>query len=202
MKHLNIYKIINEIEETKVIDSDNLDDLFHIDNKVLFQLIVKEKEKTDIAKVSELIIKNKDEFYSASKDDELDDFYKDINKQIKKIIKTDKKEFKKEFLGKIEVVKNSIKQAEDTSHDTPNVIIFKLFLREYNTKYSFTWRAFKEVKREYEKSHVLEGENIYSLKSLLERDPKIDKVTNTTVFCKSEETLSDSIIEKIKNKIG
>lgn len=196
MKHLSINRIIKESEE-----SISSEDLFNIDNKVLFQLILQEKEKTDLVKVAELILKNKDEYYAANKDDELDDFYKDINRQIKKII-TDKSEFKKEFFEKVDNIKSNLKNMEDTSFDTPNVIIYKLFLKEYNTKYSFTWRAFKEVKRNYEKSHVLEGENIYSLKSLLERDPKIDKITNTTVFCKSNNSISDSILEKIKNKIG
>ena len=85
---------------------------------------------------------------------------------------------------------------------SPNSVFFKLFLTEYNTKYAFTWKAFKEAKRLYEKSHPVDGEDIYVLKSLLEKDPRIEKIVDSTVFCKSARTLTSSTIDKIKEKIG
>ena len=88
------------------------------------------------------------------------------------------------------------------SSENPNSVVFKLFLSDYNSKYAFTWKAFKETKKIYEKSHVLEGEDIYILKSLLEKDPKIDKVVDSTIFSKQNRPLSKEIIDKIKEKIG
>ena len=111
------------------------------------------------------------------------------------------------FKGKKELFEKMNKVAENygsniKSSENPNSVVFKLFLSDYNSKYAFTWKAFKETKKIYEKSHVLEGEDIYILKSLLEKDPKIDKVVDSTIFSKQNRPLSKEIIDKIKEKIG
>ena len=84
----------------------------------------------------------------------------------------------------------------------PNTALFRLFFNEYNTKQIFTWKNFKDTKKQFEKNHPLEGENIYNLKSFLEKNTSIEKIDNNTVFSKEQRTLSDKCIEKLIEKIS
>ena len=145
-------------------------------------------------------LKNKDDFWNAKNNDKLSDFINNLSKEIKKKIKHSKK-IKKELFEKMNKVAENY-GSNIKSSENPNSVVFKLFLSDYNSKYAFTWKAFKETKKIYEKSHVLEGEDIYILKALLEKDPKIDKVVDSTIFSKQNRPLSKEIIDKIKEKIG
>ena len=83
----------------------------------------------------------------------------------------------------------------------------------------------KEWRKNYEKTHILEGEDLFILKALLEKDPNIakkaavdsrkadfakgkigkdisGKVIDSTVFSKGNNTLTKETIEKIKEKIA
>ncbi len=156
----------------------------------------------------------------------LDDFNKELNNEIKKKIKKDRKETKKELFDKMNEVAKDYQSSElKSTEENPNSVIFKLFLNEWNTKYAFTWKSFKELKKNYEKTHILEGEDLFILKALLEKDPNIakkaavdsrkadfakgkigkdisGKVIDSTVFSKGNNTLTKETIEKIKEKIA
>lgn len=200
----DVYTVINETKEGNLIDNEELDQFFSFGNiNILTKIIAQEEvedKKTDIGKLASIIVKNKDEYQKAKKDEKLDEFKDEINSKIKKEIKKNRKKVKKELIEKV----NNLAQNTavlNIKDDSPNKIIFKLFWQEYNNKYAFTWKAFKEVKKQYEKNNPLEGEDIYVLKSLLEKDPNITKVQNGTLFCKAQNTLSDFTIKKIKEKI-
>ena len=60
----------------------------------------------------------------------------------------------------------------------------------------------KDIKKQFEKNHPLEGENIYNLKSFLEKNSTIEKIDNNTIFSKEQHTLPDKCIEKMLEKIN
>lgn len=207
----DIYTVINEAKDSKTLDLDELTKLFSLANEqVLFNIVAKEdaekkddEEKSKIYDFAELVLKNRDNFWTAKRADNLEDFLSEFNKDIKEKIKKDRKKTKRELFDQMNnIAQNMSQTGSDTSETSANAVVFKLFLNEYNTKYAFTWKSFKETKRNYEKGHILEGEDIYVLKALLEKDPKIQKVVDSTVFCKSSHSLSDAVIDKIKEKIG
>ena len=205
---MDIYTIINESKDSKLFELDEVENLYALTNdSILFNIIAtdeknknKDEEQSFIAKFAEIILKNKDDFWNAKNNDKLSDFINNLSKEIKKKIKHSKK-IKKELYEKMNKVAENY-GSNIKSSENPNSVVFKLFLSDYNSKYAFTWKAFKETKKIYEKSHVLEGEDIYILKSLLEKDPKIDKVVDSTIFSKQNRPLSKEIIDKIKEKIG
>ncbi len=205
---MDIYTIINESKDSKLFELDEVENLYALTNdSILFNIIAtdeknknKDEEQSFIAKFAEIILKNKDDFWNAKNNDKLSDFINNLSKEIKKKIKHSKK-IKKELFEKMNKVAENY-GSNIKSSENPNSVVFKLFLSDYNSKYAFTWKAFKETKKIYEKSHVLEGEDIYILKSLLEKDPKIDKVVDSTIFSKQNRPLSKEIIDKIKEKIG
>ena len=205
---MDIYTIINESKDSKLFELDEVENLYALTNdSILFNIIAtdeknknKDEEQSFIAKFAEIILKNKDDFWNAKHNDKLSDFINNLSKEIKKKIKHSKK-IKKELFEKMNKVAENY-GSNIKSSENPNSVVFKLFLSDYNSKYAFTWKAFKETKKIYEKSHVLEGEDIYILKSLLEKDPKIDKVVDSTIFSKQNRPLSKEIIDKIKEKIG
>ena len=206
--NMDIYTIINESKDSKLFELDGVENLYALTNdSILFNIIAtdeknknKDEEQSFIAKFAEIILKNKDDFWNAKNNDKLSDFINNLSKEIKKKIKHSKK-IKKELFEKMNKVAENY-GSNIKSSENPNSVVFKLFLSDYNSKYAFTWKAFKETKKIYEKSHVLEGEDIYILKSLLEKDPKIDKVVDSTIFSKQNRPLSKEIIDKIKEKIG
>ena len=205
---MDIYTIINESKDSKLFELDEVENLYALTNdSILFNIVAtdeinknKDEEQSFIAKFAEIILKNKDDFWNAKNNDKLSDFINNLSKEIKKKIKHSKK-IKKELFEKMNKVAENY-GSNIKSSENPNSVVFKLFLSDYNSKYAFTWKAFKETKKIYEKSHVLEGEDIYILKSLLEKDPKIDKVVDSTIFSKQNRPLSKEIIDKIKEKIG
>lgn len=203
---MDIYTIINESKDSKLFELDEVENLYALTNdSILFNIVAtdeknKNKEQSSIAKFAEIILKNKDDFWNAKNNDKLSDFINNLSKEIKKKIKHSKK-IKKELFEKMNKVAENY-GSNIKSSENPNSVVFKLFLSDYNSKYAFTWKAFKETKKIYEKSHVLEGEDIYILKALLEKDPKIDKVVDSTIFSKQNRPLSKEIIDKIKEKIG
>lgn len=205
---MDIYTIINESKDSKLFELDEVENLYALTNdSILFNIIAtdeknknKDEEQSFIAKFAEIILKNKDDFWNAKNNDKLSDFINNLSKEIKKKIKHSKK-IKKELFEKMNKVAENY-GSNIKSSENPNSVVFKLFLSDYNSKYAFTWKAFKETKKIYEKSHILEGEDIYILKSLLEKDPKIDKVVDSTIFSKQNRPLSKEIIDKIKEKIG
>lgn len=205
---MDIYTIINESKDSKLFEPNEIENLYALTNDSILLNIVavddknrkKNEEQSPIAKFAEIILKNKDDFWRAKNDDTLVDFTKNIAKEIKKKIKHSKK-IKKELFRKMNKIAESY-GSNIKSSENPNSVVFKLFLSDYNSKYAFTWKAFKETKKNYEKSHILEGEDIYILKALLEKDPKIDKVVDSTIFSKQNRPLSKEIIDKIKEKIG
>ena len=206
---MDVYSVIREAKEGNILDSDEVERIYSLANDgILFKIVAKEdnekEEKSDVVKFAETILKNRDDFWEAKRNEKLDDFEKNINSKLKSIIKKNRKEVKKELFDQMNSLVGDLNNdgKVDVSDSSPNVIFFRLFLTEYNTKYAFTWKAFKETKRLYEKSHPVDGEDIYVLKSLLEKDPKIDKVVDSTVFSKAVKTLTDSTINKIKEKIG
>lgn len=204
---MDIYSIIREAKEN-LLDLDETKRIFSLANDgILFKIVAKEdekEEKSDIVKFAEYILKNRDNFWEAKRNENLEEFNKDLNNDLKQIIKKDREEVKRNLFDEMNklVTDTNNDGKVDTADSSPNVVFFKLFLNEYNNKYAFTWKAFKETKRLYEKSHPVDGEDIYVLKSLLEKDPKIEKIVDATVFCKAAHSLTDKTIEKIKEKIG
>ena len=202
----DVYSVINEAKETNLIDDNEIDRLYSLANDgILFKIVAKdEDEKKETTKLASFILKNRDNYWEAKNADNLPSFYKELNNKIKNIIKKDRKKVKKELFDEMNSLVGDYNNdgKVTTADSSPNAVFFKLFLSEYNTKYAFTWKAFKEAKRLYEKTHPVDGEDIYVLKSLLEKDPKIQKVTDITVFCKAARSLTEKTIEKIKEKIG
>lgn len=205
---MDVYSIIREAQEGKVLDSNEIERIYSLANDdILLKIVAKEddkEEKSEPVKFAEVILKHRDDFWEAKRKEEIEEFEKEINSELKKTIKKERKEVKKELFKKMNDLVGDINNdgVVDTSDNSPNVVFFKLFLNEYNNKYAFTWKAFKETKRIYEKNHPVDGEDIYVLKSLLEKDPKIQKVVDSTVFSRAAKTLTDSTINKIKEKIG
>ncbi len=222
---MDVYKVIRESKNSTLLNTDELEKLYSFANDaILMRIAASEKEdEEDIQKFAEIVLKNKDDYFFSKKEDKEEEFKKELNSEIKKAIKKDRNEIKEKLFDKINNIAKDYKP-ENLSDEKPNIIVFKLFLNEWNTKYAFTWKAFKEVKKTYEKTHILEGEDLFVLKSFLEKDPKIarktgyddrrvdfekgkiskltiGKITDTTVFSKSNNTLSKDTIEKIKEKI-
>ena len=227
---MDIYRVINEAKDSKIIDKDEMEKIYSLANDAILMRIAaaedSKEEDTDVGKLAEIIIKNRDDYHFAKREDELDDFSKELNTEIKKKIKKDRKEVKKELFNKMDEIAKDYRSSElATTEENPNSVIFRLFLNEWNTKYAFTWKSFKEIKKNYEKTHILEGEDLFILKSLLEKDPNIakktgidnrkadfakgkigkdisGKITDSTVFSKGNNTLTKGTIEKIKEKIA
>lgn len=227
---MDIYRVINEAKDSKIIDKDEMEKIYSLANDAILMRIAaaedSKEEDTDVGKLVEIIIKKRDDYHFAKREDELDDFSKELNTEIKKKIKKDRKEVKKELFNKMDEIAKDYQSSEIMStEENPNSVIFKLFLNEWNTKYAFTWKSFKEIKKNYEKTHILEGEDLFILKSLLEKDPNIakktgidnrkadfakgkigkdisGKITDSTVFSKGNNTLTKETIEKIKEKIA
>lgn len=228
---MDVYRVINEAKNPKIIDTDELEKVYSLANDAILMRIAAQEnddddKKSDVGELAEIIIKNRDDYHYAKKQDELEDFHKELNNEIKKKIKKDREETKKKLFDKMNEIAKEYQSTElKSGEENPNVVIFKMFLNEWNTKYAFTWKAFKNIKKTYEKTHVLEGEDLFVLKSLLEKDPniakktgydsrKVDfekgkigkdisgKVTDSTVFSKSNNTLAKETIERIKEKIA
>lgn len=198
---MDIYKVIRESKEGKLFDTDELNKLYSFANdQILLNIAAVEDEDSKVGELASIILKNRDNFWTAKYDETLDGFSKDLESEIKSKIKQDRKDVKKDLFDKMDIIAKSTSQKIDNGKESPNTIFFKLFLNEYNTKHAFTWKAFKEAKKRYEKSNPVDGEDIYTLKSMLEKDPKIEKVSDTTVFCKAAHSLSDEIIDKLKEK--
>ena len=226
---MDIYRVINEAKDSKIIDKDEMEKIYSLANDAILMRIAaaedskaedSKEEDTDVGKLAEIIIKNRDDYHFAKREDELDDFSKELNTEIKKKIKKDRKEVKKELFNKMDEIAKDYQSSEIMStEENPNSVIFKLFLNEWNTKYAFTWKSFKEIKKNYEKTHILEGEDLFILKSLLEKDPNIakktgidnrkadfakgkigkdisGKITDSTVFSKGNNTLTKEKIAK------
>jgi hypothetical protein len=213
---MDIYNVINESKAKKtIISSEEASKLFSIPNEnILFRIAGGLDEDDDLMDLVELILKSKDDYYAAKEDTE--DFLKEFNFKLKKIKNV--KKLKEELFGKMDDLAKNYNYIEKNP-DAPNSIILKMFLNEWNTKHSFTWRGFKQVKKNYEKNHILSGENLFVLKEILEKDPHIasrngfeksksgrikdvsGKVVDGTIFCKAAHTLSNDTIEAIKKRI-
>lgn len=205
---MDIYRIIRESKEGKLFNIDELNRLYSFANdQILLNIVAKndqakDDDKEELADMAEIILKNRDNFWASKHDDKLEEFSKELETEIKKTIKQKRMDIKKTLFNRIDEVAQSNSQKIDDGEENPNSIFFKLFLNEYNTKHAFTWKAFKDTKKRYEKAHPVGGEDIYILKSVLEKDPKIEKVIDSTVFCKAAHSLSDDVIEKLKEKAG
>lgn len=194
---MDIYNVINESKNSKILDDNDIERLFsgNLDS-VLFSFTTNKNE--DISEFASLILKNRTNYQVAKKNDKLKDFKNDLNSSLKKNIDKANK-IKRNFFELLDSYKNITSNKIETDI-SPNAVVIRLFLKEYDTKYAFTWKAFKKVKKDYEKNNLLEGEDIYILKSILEKSPNIQKVIDSTVFCKSAGTLSDKIINKLKER--
>lgn len=222
---MDIYRVIRESKEGNLFDTEELNRLFSFGNEnILLRIVARNDEDSNLNKFATIVLKNRDNFWTAKKEETLEDFCKDLESEIKTKINKNRKNAKKELFREIDKIANDLDQSITVSGDA-NAVVFRLFLNEYNSKYSFTWKAFKKIKKEYEKNHPLQGEDIFTLKSLLEKDPKImehtsinirnykpeegkgsklekGKIVDSTVFCKTLSTLSKETIDKIKEKIG
>ncbi len=199
---MDIYKIIRESKEDYSIDETTVDYLYStIVEKTLLSMINNEEDNDEFNNIAEKILKKRDDYHTAKKENKMEQFISDLNNDFIKVFKSDRKERTEEFINYINQYSKNIKNTISKINNNPDILIFKLFLKEYNEKESFTWKQFKNIKRIFEKSHPLEGENIYNLKSLLEKDPNIEKIKDETVFSKSLGSLSKKTIEKINDKI-
>lgn len=194
---MDIYNVINESKNSEILDNEDIDRLFsgNLDS-ALFSLASQKDE--DISEFASLILKNRMGYQFAKKNDDIKDFKDDLNSDLKKNVDKANKT-KRRFFELLDNYK-SITPNKIETDVSPNAVVIRLFLKEYDTKYAFTWKAFKKVKKDYEKNNLLEGEDIYVLKSILEKSPNIQKVVDSTVFCKSAGTLSEKIINKLKER--
>ncbi len=202
---MDIYKIIRESTDTKeLLSIEDIDFLFSpVTEKSLFYIINKDDEDTkEFNNIAEKILKKREDYQIAKHKDNLDEFKKEITGIFKSVFKLEKKEKKEELFDYLKNKSEEVSKVVNLGKFEPDNIIYRLFLKEYNTKYAFTWKAFKDVKREYEKNHTLEGENIYNLKSMIEKYNNIDKVYNNTVFSKENNPFSEKFLEKINDKIN
>lgn len=202
---MDIYKIIRESTDTKeLLSIEDIDFLFSpTTEKSLFYIINKDDEDTKkFNSIAEKILKKREDYQIAKHKDNLDEFKKEITGIFKSVFKLEKKEKKEELFDYLKNKSEEVSKVINLGKFEPDNIIYRLFLKEYNTKYAFTWKAFKDVKREYEKNHTLEGENIYNLKSMIEKYNNIDKVYNNTVFSKENNPFSEKFLEKINDKIN
>lgn len=202
---MDIYKIIRESTDTKeLLSIEDIDFLFSpVTEKSLFYIINKDDEDTKkFNSIAEKILKKREDYQIAKHKDNLDEFKKEITGIFKSVFKLEKKEKKEELFNYLKNKSEEVSKVINIGKFEPDNIIYRLFLKEYNTKYAFTWKAFKDVKREYEKNHTLEGENIYNLKSMIEKYNNIDKVYNNTVFSKENNPFSEKFLEKINDKIN
>lgn len=202
---MDIYKIIRESTDTKeLLSIEDIDFLFSPTiEKSLFYIINKDDEDTKkFNSIAEKILKKREDYQIAKHKDNLDEFKKEITGIFKSVFKLEKKEKKEELFDYLKNKSEEVSKVINLGKFEPDNIIYRLFLKEYNTKYAFTWKAFKDVKREYEKNHTLEGENIYNLKSMIEKYNNIDKVYNNTVFSKENNPFSEKFLEKINDKIN
>lgn len=202
---MDIYKIIRESTNTKeLLSIEDIDFLFSpVTEKSLFYIINKDDEDTKkFNNIAEKILKKREDYQIAKHKDNLDEFKKEITGIFKSVFKLEKKEKKEELFDYLKNKSEEVSKVVNLGKFEPDNIIYRLFLKEYNTKYAFTWKAFKDVKKEYEKNHTLEGENIYNLKSMIEKYNNIDKVYNNTVFSKENNPFSEKFLEKINDKIN
>ena len=227
---MDVYRVINEAKEPRLIDMDEMDKLFSFANApILTRIAAKEDrkdEKSDEYKFIDLISRERDDYFWAKDQDTLENFNKEFNSEIKKMFKSRKADVKKKLFDDIDEIADAYKPSNDSlSSANPNTVIFKMFLNEWNTKHSFTWKMFKRVKKDYERTHILEGEDLFVLKSLLEKDPNIvrqrsldfrradaekgkiakdtsGKITDSTIFSKANNTLTKETIEAIKKRIA
>ena len=90
---MDIYRVINEAKDSKIIDKDEMEKIYSLANDAILMRIAaaedSKEEDTDVGKLAEIIIKNRDDYHFAKKEDELDDFSKELNTEIKKKIKKD-----------------------------------------------------------------------------------------------------------------
>ena len=88
---MDVYRVINEAKDSKIIDKDEMEKIYSLANDVILMRIAaaedSKEEDTNIGKLAEIIIKKRDDYHFAKKDDELDDFNKELNNEIKKKIK-------------------------------------------------------------------------------------------------------------------
>lgn len=202
---MDIYKIIRESTDTKeLLSIEDIDFLFSpVTEKSLFYIINKDDEDTKkFNNIAEKILKKREDYQIAKHKDNLDEFKKEITGIFKSVFKLEKKEKKEELFDYLKNKSEEVSKVVNLGKFEPDNIIYRLFLKEYNTKYAFTWKAFKDVKKEYEKNHTLEGENIYNLKSMIEKYNNIDKVYNNTVFSKENNPFSEKFLTKINDKIN
>lgn len=200
---MDIYNIIRESKkDEEILTHEQIERLYSpFIEEILFQIINMD-EKEDYSKICEKILKKRDDFQTAKLNDDFEDFEKDLINDFTKVFKLDKKKKIEEFLDYVEKLSNKNSRIMFKVANDSDIIIFKLFYDEYNNKASFTWGQFKKVKKIYEKNHPLKGENLYNLKSLLEKDPRLEKIDNNTLFSKHAHTLTDKTVDKIKEKIS
>ena len=150
---MDVYKIIREAKDTeKLLDSENIDFLFNpISCKVMFTIINNDENELD-NEISEFLLKKREDYKLSKHNDELDNFVKDINSGLKKILKSNKHEKINEFIEQIKNKSERFQNITKEINDNPNSILFRLFINEYNTKSIFTWKNFKDIKKQFEKN--------------------------------------------------
>lgn len=200
---MDIYKIIREAKNTEEIISDEeINSLYSgVSEKAIFSIINSDDNEL-FSKISEFILKRREDYKIAKHDETFEDFFNEIRFGLKKIIKSDKRKTIDEYLELVSNITEKLQNIINTEENDPNSTLFRLFFNEYNTKQIFTWKNFKDTKKQFEKNHPLEGENIYNLKSFLEKNTNIEKIDNNTVFSKEQGTLSDKCIEKLIEKFS
>ena len=113
---MDIYRVINEAKDSKIIDKDEMEKIYSLANDAILMRIAaaedSKEEDTDVGKLAEIIIKNRDDYHFAKREDELDDFSKELNTEIKKKIKKDRKEVKKELFNKMDEIAKDYQSSE------------------------------------------------------------------------------------------
>lgn len=199
---MEIYTLIREAKETNLISNEEIESLFSPTSEKSMFAIINNDSNELFSEVAEAILKMREDYKIAKHNDEMESFYKDISSKLKKILKTDKRKKLEDFLNLVSTTSEQMANIIRAEMKDPNTALFRLFFNEYNTKQIFTWRNFKDTKKQFEKNHPLEGENIYNLKSFLEKNTSIEKIDNNTVFSKEQGTLSDKCIEKLIEKFS
>ena len=101
---MDVYSVIREAKEN-LLDLDETKRIFSLANDgILFKIVAKEDEKdekSDIVKFAEYILKNRDNFWEAKRNETLEDFNKDLNNELKQIIKKDREEVKRNLFDEM-----------------------------------------------------------------------------------------------------
>lgn len=199
---MDIYKVINESKKNTGFSEEEIDRVFSLSNEQIMYYIIAKYEKEDEykeeRKLAEFILKRKDEYWKAVNDKSISKFTKDFNEDFSVRFEHRKKQ-KKKLFELIDLTAGTMSGKVETGVSI-NAIAIKLFLKEYNTKYAFTWKAFKQVKKLYDKTHPVEVNDMSALKRILEKEFKLGDINNTTVFCKTNHTLSNEVLELLKKE--